>query len=127
MIVTAAGPVASLRIEDAIYDAAGVALAAVAGLPDPGAPGHQAPFAAIALHPGKPLDPDALSRAVAALPDHARPRRIRVVESFPLTDGFRPIKRAIAQLDFADGPDVLAWDPAAQHYRPTASPAARSA
>jgi putative long chain acyl-CoA synthase len=121
MIVTAAGPVASLRIEDAIYDAPGIALAAVAGRPDPDAPTHQAPFAAIALHPGKPLDGDALSRAVAALPDHGRPRRIRVVESLPLTDGFRPIKRAIAQLDFADGPDVLAWDPATQRYRPTSS------
>jgi putative long chain acyl-CoA synthase len=130
MIVTTAGPVASLRIEDAIYELPGIALCAVAGRPDPDDPARKAPFAAIALHPGKALDAaltDALSRAVATLPDHARPRWIRLVESLPVTDGFRPIKRAIAELDLGDRPDVLAWDALAQRYRPTTNPAARSA
>lgn len=33
-----------------------------------------------------------------------------------MTDGFRPIKRSIRDLDLSDGPDVLAWDSLAQRY-----------
>ncbi len=33
-----------------------------------------------------------------------------------MTDGFRPIKRAIKDLDLADAPDVLAWDARSQRY-----------
>jgi putative long chain acyl-CoA synthase len=137
MIATRHGPVASTRIEDAIYEASGVALCAVAGRPDPGAapappgepaaPPAQFPIAAIQLHPGAALDLDALSRAVAALPEHARPRRIRLVDALAMTDGYRPIKQALARLELSDGPHVLAWDPGAQRYQPTARPAVRSA
>ncbi len=141
MIATHHGPVASTRIEDALYEVPGVALCAVVGRPDPGAgpapapdlaggsaaPAAQLPVAAIQLHAGAPLDLDALSRAVAALPEYARPRRIRRVDALPMTDGYRPIKQALAGLDLSDGPEVLAWDPRAQRYVPTVEPAARSA
>jgi hypothetical protein len=52
---------------------------------------------------------------VAALPEHARPRRLRIVDQIPLTDGFRPIKRRLTELP-AVGPGVHAWDPRAQRY-----------
>jgi putative long chain acyl-CoA synthase len=139
-IATHHGPVASTRIEDALYEVPGVALCAVVGRPDPvagpaaapdlaGGPAAPAqfPVAAIQLHPGAPLDVDALSRAVATLPEYARPRRIRRVDALPMTDGYRPIKQALAGLDLSDGPEVLAWDPRAQRYQPTVEPAARSA
>ncbi len=127
MIATRLGPVASTRIEDALYEVPGVALCVAAGRREPDAAPHEVPIAAVQLHAGAPLDLDALSRAVATLPEYARPRRLRIVEALAMTDGFRPIKRALAQLDLGDGPDVLVWDPRAQHYQPTDNAAARSA
>ena len=60
-----------------------------------------------------------LARVVVALPTHARPVRLRRVASIPETDGFRPLKQPIRELGFADGPDVYAWDPTTNRYRPT--------
>jgi len=138
MITTPHGPVASTRIEDALYEVPGVALCAATGRPgasdlaDPAAPpapagDHQIAIAAIQLHPGATLDLEALSRAVAALPEYARPHRIRIVDALAMTDGFRPIKHALDHLDLGDGPQVLAWDARAQRYQPTSQAAARSA
>jgi putative long chain acyl-CoA synthase len=151
MIATRHGAVASARIEDALYDVPGIALCAVVGRPDSdsdsdadadagaapdlaggaAAPLAQFPVAAIQLHAspglGTTLPLDALSRAVAALPEYARPRRIRFVDALAMTDGYRPIKSALAGLDLSAGPQVVAWDPRAQRYQPTVEPAARSA
>jgi len=127
MIATRRGPVASIRIEDALYEAPGVVLCMAGGRRDPEDGAHERPIAAIQLHAGTPLDREALSRAVAGLPEPARPHRIRIVENLALTDGFRPIKRELTHLDLADGPDVLVWDPQAQRYQPSAAPTARSA
>jgi acyl-CoA synthetase (AMP-forming)/AMP-acid ligase II len=130
MIATRHGTVASTRIEDALYEAPGVALCAATGRAEPDDRAHRFPIAAVQLHAGAALDLDALSRVVATLPEYARPRRIRIVDSLAMTDGFRPIKPVLDQLDLGDGPDVLAWDPRAQRYQPTAprpgAPAARS-
>jgi putative long chain acyl-CoA synthase len=114
MIRTARGAIASTRIEDAIYACPGIALCIAAGRPDPEHPGAQVPIAAI--RPLAALDLGALSRAVAALPEYARPRRIRVVDDLPMTDGFRPIKRGLADLDAGGGVGVYAWDPLTQRY-----------
>ena len=97
-----------------------VALCIAAGRADPDQPGSELPIAAIQLHPGAVIDLAALSTAVAALPEYARPRRIRLVDELPLTDGFRPIKRVIRDLDTSDGPSVLAWDTRTQRYLATA-------
>ncbi|HEX4417522.1 MAG TPA: alpha/beta fold hydrolase [Kofleriaceae bacterium] len=118
MIATRFGPVASRRIEDALYDA-GIALCLAGGRPDPDDTEHQLPVAAVQLHPGAAPDLDALSRAVAGLPEYARPRRLRLAASLPMTDGYRPIQRTLADLDFTDGPDVFAWDSLAQRYHRT--------
>jgi putative long chain acyl-CoA synthase len=126
MIVTRLGPVASTRIEDALYEAPGVTLCAAVGRPDPEDSAHELPVAAIQLHAGAPLDLEALSRAVASLPESARPRRIRIVDALAMTDGFRPIKQVLAQLALEDGPQVLVWDTRTQHYRPSVTPTEQS-
>jgi hypothetical protein len=72
------------------------------------------PIAAIQLHGA--LDLEALSAATLALPEYARPRRIRVVETLPMTDGFRAIKHGLRDLDVIGGPNVYEWDPRTQRY-----------
>ena len=116
LIATPFGPVASTRIEDALYEAPGVALCMAGSRPDPADAAHPQIIAALQLAPNAALDVDALSHAVATLPEYARPRRVRVVPTIATTDGYRPIKRALAALDFAPGPDVLVWDPRSQRY-----------
>ena len=44
-----------------------------------------------------------------------------------MTDGFRPIKRVIRDLDLAPGPDVYVWDPRTQRYAPTSAAASTAA
>ncbi|HUS29079.1 MAG TPA: alpha/beta fold hydrolase [Kofleriaceae bacterium] len=111
MIMTKQGPVASTRVEDGIYACDCVALCVAMGRPDPDDPAHQVPIAAIQL--GSPLDITDLSKAVAALPEYARPREVRVVEEVPLTDGYRPIKRRA--FDQPTG-SLYRWNQRAQRY-----------
>ncbi len=111
MIRTRMGLVASTRIEDAIYAYSGVALCIAVGKRDGD---REIPLAAIQLH--HTLDIGALTAAVLALPEYARPHRVRIVERLPMTDGFRAIKHGLGDLDEAGGPNVLAWDPLAQRY-----------
>jgi putative long chain acyl-CoA synthase len=117
MITTRFGAVASTRIEDALYDAGGIALCIAGSRRDPDDLEHAQPIAALQLPAGARPDLDALARAVLGLPEFARPRRIRIVDRLPMSDGYRPIKRTLELIDFTDGPDVLAWDPLAQRYR----------
>jgi putative long chain acyl-CoA synthase len=119
MIRTRMGLVASTRIEDAIYAYSGVALCIAIGKPEGNDVGdHEIPLAAIQLH--GTLDLGALTAAVLALPEYARPHRVRIVERLPMTDGFRAIKHGLGDLDDAGGPNVVAWDPLAQRYIATA-------
>jgi putative long chain acyl-CoA synthase len=118
MIRTADGAVASQRIEDALYHAAGVVLTVAVGVDDGD---HQVPAAAFVLAPGATLDEGALAEAVLALPEFARPRFLRQVPSIPMTYGFRPLKGPIAGLDFHTA-DTLVWDPTAHRYRPALAP-----
>lgn len=141
MILTAAGPVPSTRIEEALYESGVVALcAAIATQPhhamSTSAPheGHASaePRAAITLRPqhsiatglsAMPADVEslaALSAAVRSLPDFARPQRIAVVDELPLTAGFRVLKSAITENLFNDGPRTFEWDARTQQYAVTA-------
>jgi putative long chain acyl-CoA synthase len=121
MVKTRMGPVASTRIEDALYAYPGIALCIAAGKPEGE---HEVPIAAIELHAA--LDLDALSVAAQALPEYARPRRIRVVEKLPMTDGFRAIKHGLRDLDVIGGPNVYEWDARAQRYVPSSGDLART-
>jgi acyl-CoA synthetase (AMP-forming)/AMP-acid ligase II len=116
MIRTAQGPVPSTRIEDALYTAPGVGMCIAVGIAAVDGK-TELPMAAISLAAGAALDLDALSDAVVALPAYARPRRIRVVDSIPMTDGFRPLKRPIAARGFDTEPGVLQWDEERQRYQ----------
>jgi putative long chain acyl-CoA synthase len=117
MVDTHLGAIASTKIEDAIYGVAGVALCAAAPVFDPEHVEHEQAVVAIQLLPGAELDVGAVSAAVATLPEYARPRRLRVVDHIPLTDGFRPIKRGIAEL-VAQRDRAYTWDSRAQRYAP---------
>ncbi len=121
MINTRMGPVASTRIEDALYEAPGIALCVVAGRPAPEDAELATPIAAVQLHAGLPIELAALSRATAKLPEYARPVRLRVIETIPMTDGFRPIKSTIRDLDVRSGPGVFAWDSRLMRYVATES------
>jgi putative long chain acyl-CoA synthase len=111
LIATEHGPVPTTRIEDALYTARCIALCVVTGHADP--EHGEVPIAAIQLHPGQPLDLAAISAAVATLPEYARPRRLRVVDAVPMTDGFRPIKRVVSEMNLTD---AYVWDALAQRY-----------
>jgi putative long chain acyl-CoA synthase len=145
-IHTASGPVASRRIEDALHAVAEVRACVAVGLDDPAAPTpsrslgmsspiirlrdltlEEQPAVAVALQPGAAADAAtlaALARAVVALPPHARPVRLRLAAELPMTDGFRPLKQPVRDAGFPDGPDVYAWDPAGERFRPTPAPGA---
>jgi len=117
MIDTHLGPVASTRIEDAIYAAPGVALCAAAPAPDPEHGGKEHAVVAVQLHRTAELDLAALSQAVATLPEYARPRRLAIVDDLPLTDGFRTIKRGIREL-VAGADRAYGWDARTQRFVP---------
>jgi len=117
VIRTAGGAVPSRRVEDALHQVDSVIACVAVAVPGPG--GQDVPAAAVALAPGARLDLPALARAALALPDHARPVRLRQVAALAMTDGFRPLKPPIRTLGFADGPAVFAWDAATRSYRPT--------
>jgi putative long chain acyl-CoA synthase len=128
MIATKQGPVASTRVEDALYESGAVALCVALGIGD----GASIPVAAITLRTqlsratgisNMPADLEtlsALSVAAMTLPDYARPQRLRIVDEIPLTAGFRPLKRTFVDADFADGPRTFDWDPQSSHYVVTA-------
>jgi putative long chain acyl-CoA synthase len=118
MIVTKLGAVASTRIEDALYECASVALCIATGAPDPDDASVEIPIAALQLHPAAVLDLDGLSRAALALPEYARPRRVRVMEQLPMTEGFRPIKHGLRDLAQVGGPNLYVWGSRAQRYEP---------
>ncbi len=117
-IRTAHGPVMSRGVEDALHTVPSVLSCVAVGIPSPGE-GREVPAAAFALAPGATLALDELAAAVATLPPHARPRRLRRVEAIPQTDGFRPLKKPIRDLGFADGPDVWVWDATTSSYQAT--------
>ena len=119
VIRTAGGPVPSRRVEDALHQWDAVVACVAVAIADPAHEGKELPAAAFALEPTAPIDLDALARVVIGLPGNARPARLRRVASIPETDGFRPLKQPIRELGFADGPDVYAWDPSTNRYRPT--------
>ncbi len=117
MIDTHLGAVASARVEDAIYGVSGVALCVAAPAPDSEHAGKEHAVALVQLHRNAELDLDALSTAVASLPEYARPRRLAIVDDIPLTDGFRAIKRGIRER-VANAKQAYAWDARAQRFVP---------
>jgi putative long chain acyl-CoA synthase len=89
LIWTAAGPLPSIPIEDAVGDLDAVSLAVAYGVRLEGAAG-EIPIVAVALRPGRELDVADLTRALEALPSTERPVAVRIVDEIPMTPGYRP-------------------------------------
>jgi putative long chain acyl-CoA synthase len=111
------GPVFTRPVEDALYHISDIRLVAVYA---PDAEGEeQFTEAAVVLRKGRELEAEMLTRcATHLLEPHARPRVVRVVDEIPLTDGYRPLKGALAALS-KDKDRVLAtyrYDESEQRY-----------
>jgi putative long chain acyl-CoA synthase len=116
VIRTEGGPVPSRPIEDALYEVPEVALAVAFGVREGGA-GAEVPAAAVVLRQGAVLDGKALYDTLAPRrPFIALPQTVHVLPSFPMTEGFRPLKAAIRAACAASGP-------ASPVASPVASPA----
>ena len=77
------------RIEDALYELPERRAVRRRRAPAPDDPALRDPDRRDrSCTPGTTLDLAALSAAVATLPEYARPRRVRVVDTMPLTDGY---------------------------------------
>ncbi len=96
LVRTSFGPVFTRPVEDTLYDLSEVRLAVVYGSNAP--EGEQVIEAALQLREGRSLSTEALYRLCAhRLEPNARPARVHVVSSVPMTEGYRPLKGALRQ------------------------------
>jgi putative long chain acyl-CoA synthase len=119
LIPTAAGPVFTAPIRDALGDLPSIDLAVAYGVPD--GRGRELAVAAVTLAPGQPLSAPELTAALRALPRARRPTLVRVVERIPLTTWFRPITSSLREEGIAEpgaGLPVFYRGPRADTYRP---------
>jgi putative long chain acyl-CoA synthase len=118
VIRTAYGPVFTRPIEDVLYDLSEVRLAVVYASEHE--PGEQVPYAAIVLREGRTLSPQALYRLCAQrLEPNARPERVHVVTHVAMTQGCRPLKRALRQgISPADLLATYVYRESEQRYEP---------
>ncbi|MCA9606849.1 MAG: AMP-binding protein, partial [Myxococcales bacterium] len=92
VVRTEAGPVFTREVEDLIYRRPDVKMVAVHAW----AEGRPAEVAATIVTRGEGLDVARLGALLhEKLEARARPRYLRVVETIPLTDGYRPLKRPL--------------------------------
>jgi len=119
VIHTAAGPVFTAPIRDALGDLPAVDLAVAYGLPVRAA-AEQLAVAAVTLRTGHELSAELLSRAVAELPRTGRPAVVHVVDEIPVTTWFRPLTRPLrdAGMPAADGSRAWYLDRGGRRYRP---------
>jgi putative long chain acyl-CoA synthase len=115
VIRTAAGPVPSYPIGDALETLDAVDLAVAYGVP--GADGDVV-VAAITLRPDRQVDGDALAHAVRSLDDGNRPAVIRVVEDIPRTTWYRPLKGPLRSEGVPAGSTAWTWRPRKGTYAP---------
>ncbi|MGF1466812.1 MAG: AMP-binding protein [Sandaracinaceae bacterium] len=108
VVLTREGPVFTRAVEDALYRLAEVKLVVVYGVGEPA----EARVVASVVPRSADLDVDGFSARVAELlRAPQRPDVLRVVDTVPLTDGYRPLKRPLAErgIDLAE--------PGARWYR----------
>jgi putative long chain acyl-CoA synthase len=112
MVRGSVGVVSTWEIEEALCHVSSVRLAAVWA--DPGEPDRI--VGALSLKRGATLDLDELGRSLARFESFARPVRLAVLDSLPVTGGFRPLK-ALARV-LADQSSVqVVWESEAGCYR----------
>ncbi|MFM2417496.1 MAG: hypothetical protein RL385_2219, partial [Pseudomonadota bacterium] len=119
IVRTAQGPVATTRVEDALYMWPAIARATAYGVRLKGA-SQDLPMASIVVRPGQDLDGRALGHHVASsLEPHARPRFLRVVSSMPMSVGFRPMRGELRQAGVPTAvTEGWAYDAETQSYEP---------
>ena len=100
---TPQGAVSTRRVEDALHGLPEVRLAAAWGDGGGG-------LVAAVVSPA-PLDAARVTRAIAELPPHARPRAVARLASIPLSEGFRVLKGDLPAM-FAAAEERVEFDPA---------------
>jgi fatty-acyl-CoA synthase len=117
MVRTQQGPVATVQVEDILYELPAIRQAAVYGAQLPDVQG-EVPVAALVLRPDDELDVASLSRlANRRLREHARPAFVRIVQEIPLTRGHRPRKQPLKVQGLnPTEPGLLRYEPSLQRY-----------
>ena len=115
VIRTAAGPVPSLPIRDALGEIPAVDLAVSYGIP---ADGGEVAAAAVTLRNGQQLDAADLTSCLAPL-GNGRPALVRVVDEIPVTTWYRPLTAPL-RAEGIPPADRRTWylDPEKDAYRP---------
>ncbi len=126
VIRTAAGPVYSAPIRDALGDLPAVDLAVAYGLTLPRR-AHELVMAAVTLRPGHSLDARALGDALERVPAPARPDVVSVVDEIPVTTWYRPLTGPLRDAGLPDADPERAWyrDRGGRRYRPLTESARR--
>jgi putative long chain acyl-CoA synthase len=120
VIRTAAGPVFTGPIRDALGDLPAVDLAVAYGVPANGGD-MQVAIAAITLRAGGELSVGELTRALEGLPVAERPAIVNAVDSIPVTTWFRPLTGPFREAGIpepGDGKSVWYLDVDGGRYRP---------
>jgi putative long chain acyl-CoA synthase len=118
MVRTAAGAVATPKVEDALMVLPEVTLAVAYGMPTE----HGQQVVAV-LQSNRPLDPARITRQVdAALQRHERPVIIRRVTQVRMTEGFRPIKTELRNEAPGAGDVLQEWAWIGDRYQASSSP-----
>jgi hypothetical protein len=111
--------VATVQVEDVLYELPEIERAAVYGVPLPGTD-FELPVATLVVRAGHRLDPAELARHVEKrLDGHARPRVLRLRDELPLSVGQRVLKQQLrAQALDASAGDDLRYDEELKLYEP---------
>lgn len=116
MVRTAAGPVATPQIEDALYALTEVRLAVAYGATPHGS---STEVVVASVTSAEPLDAERVTEKLTTmLEPHARPLVVRRVASIAMTEGFRPIKARARDhgLEEGDALQTLTWSPTRRRY-----------
>jgi putative long chain acyl-CoA synthase len=126
VIRTAAGPVFTSPIRDALGDLPAVDLAVAYGVTSIGAEGQVA-VAAVTLRADQQLDGEDIDAALQVLPVSERPGIVHVVDRIPVTTWFRPMTAPLREAGIPSGANVWRLDPDAGAYVLAGEPAGASA
>ena len=103
VVRTPYGPAFTREIEDTIYKLREVKMVAVYGARAPG--GSERVLCAAVVPRGEGFDVERLAEHVRdKLEPHQRPVWVRLVDAIPMSDGYRPLKSALAEQGIEPGP-----------------------
>ena len=105
VIRSAAGPVFTAPIRDALADLPAIDLAVAYGIA--GRKADELAVAAVTLEPGADLDARELTAALGVLERGQRPTLVRVVDEIPVTTWYRPITGSLRDQGVPDESDPL--------------------